>query len=148
MAAHRDKEKKRIDNHSAEVRKDLFKKLEPLSDRWIAHLSESLLAVVPCSYCTIKNEVKDDTTIVTISAPKYDDAGQCLKCHGRKVLPDQAQRNWAADEIGNRLAPAPKTIEEPEDDVKQLSDFAKSLEGKSDAEIEELRKTIGLPDGK
>lgn len=146
MAAHREKEKKRVDSRSAEVRKDLFKKLEPLSEKWVAHLSESLLAVVPCSYCVVRVEEKDGKTIINTSAPKYDDAGQCLKCHGRKVVPDQDQRNWAADEIGNRLAPAPKTIEEPEEDTQALTDFAKSLEGKSDDEIKRMMEQIGLAD--
>jgi hypothetical protein len=143
MAAHSSKDsKKKGDSHSAEVRKELFKKLEPLSDKWISHLSESLLAVVPCSYCSVKKE----NGVITISAPKYDDANQCLKCHGRMVLPDQDQRNWAADEIGNRLAPAPKTIEEPEDDGKVFNEFAQSLEGKTDEEIRKIAESIGLTD--
>lgn len=142
MAAHsKDSKGKKGDTHSSQVRKELFARLEPLSTQWVQHLSESLLAVVPCSYCTIKV----DNGVITISAPKYDDGGQCLKCHGRKTVPDQDQRNWAADEIGNRLAPAPKTIEEPEDDGQAFTEFAKSLEGKTDDEVAKIAESIGLP---
>lgn len=145
MAAHSNKDKaKKGDNHAAQVRKELFNKLEPLSDKWIQHLSESLLAVVPCSYCSVKIDIQEGSKIITTSAPKYDEQGMCLKCHGRMVLPDQDQRNWAADEIGTRLAPAPKTIEEPEDDGKLFNEFAQSLEGKTDEEIKAIADSIGL----
>ncbi len=142
MAAHSKGQKKTGETNSAKLRKEVLKKLEPMSQEWADHMLLSIRAVVPCSYCSINK--KDG--IVTVMAPKYDDMGQCLKCHGKMVLPDQDQRNWAAKEFKDAVVGNQKVAEDVESDDTGLDDFAKSLEGKTDEEIKKIAESIGLPD--
>lgn len=132
MAKHTNEPKKGVSKQE-KLRQDNLARLEPLSPKWIAHISQALEAVRPCDYCdSLGNSVK------------HDEAGLCLKCHGSKTIPDNTQRNWAAEEVGSRIAPKPKPTElvvDTKSDFEELADKVKDL---TDADVNALAAKLGI----
>lgn len=132
MAKHTNEPKKGISKQE-KLRQDNLAKLEPLSPKWIAHISEALEAVRPCDYCDALG-----------NSAKRDEAGLCIKCHGRKVIPDNSQRNWAADEVGSRIAPKPKPTEIVFDDKRDTEEAEETVKQASNEDLDAMLKKLGL----
>jgi hypothetical protein len=132
MAKHTNEPKKGITKQE-KLRQDNLAKLEPLSPRWIAHISEALGAVRPCDYCNIDG-----------AAAKLDENNRCLKCHGTKYIADNSQRNWAAEEVGSRIAPKPKPSEIVLDDKRDFEELAEKAKDISNDDLNTLAKHLGI----
>lgn len=132
MAKHTN-EPKKGPSKQEKLRQDNLAKLEPLSPKWIAHISQALEAVRPCDYCdTLGNSAKRDVE------------DKCLKCHGTKVIPDNAQRNWAAEEVGSRIAPKPKPTEIVLDDKRDTEEAEEAVQQASNEDLDTMLKKFGL----
>lgn len=111
-------------------------KFDELTPKALKFIGECLEAVVPCSYCTVKDG--------QVSAAKLDEQGNCIKCHGVKVLPDHEARKWATEEVMSRTAPKPKSMELEVEDKRDVDDFAEKTKDIPDSALEELTKQLGM----
>jgi hypothetical protein len=98
--AKRTKTQKKTDGIVKEEREKIMEILFGFSSKWISEIQDAFMSSVPCGYCD-----KDG------HASKQDENGKCLKCHGLKVVSNERRREWAADQIGERIAPRPKPVE-------------------------------------
>ncbi len=132
MAKHTNEPKKGVSKQE-KSRQDNLAKLEPLSPKWIAHISQALEAVRPCDYCdSLGNSAKRN----------FED--KCLKCGGTKVIPDNSQRNWAAEEVGSRIAPKPKPSEVVIDDKRAFEELADTAKDISNEDLNKLAAQLGI----
>ena len=99
-------------------RREVINKFLGLTDKMIAHIEWSIIAIKPCVACDLDGKAK-----------AKDVTGACAMCHGTKLVPDVVQRNWATIEIAERISPKPKSVEmtiDKSDDIKALeSEVAK-----------------------
>jgi len=127
------KDQAKNDSKEAKLRHEAIEKLRPLTPKWIKHIETSLESVVPCEYCTKEG-----------LAAKVDVNGKCLKCHGEQLVPDKSQRNWAAEEVGARLAPKPKAQEIQLDDKREFDELAEKLKNIDDTSMDQLASSLGI----
>lgn len=120
-------------------KKELLDKLKTLTPEWLAHIDKSFKAVLPCSYCDASGK-----------ASKMDELGMCLKCHGTKVVEDKDQRNWAAQEFGDRVLPKKNEVDLSMDDVREQEEAEQELGNVSDEKLNSLIAELGIKgfDGK
>lgn len=125
-------------------RKDVLSKLEPLTPKWIAHVESGLNATRPCDFCSYIWS-KDVEPIKMLNPNvKQDAEGKCIKCHGSLLVADIAQRNWAAEQLGDRIAPKPKAQEIKLKDETDLTEFEKELDGADSKLIDKLAKELNI----
>lgn len=125
-------------------RKDVLAKLEPLTPKWIAHVQAGLEATRPCDFCSYIWS-KDEVPVKMLHPNTKQDAdGKCIKCHGTLLVADINQRNWAAEQLGDRIAPKPKAQEIKLKDDADTTEFEKGLEGVDDNVLAKLAKELNV----
>lgn len=128
-------------------RNQVVDKLFELDNDFIKHIRWSLTATRPCPHCDIQ-QVKDTNgnivhkTLVPRKAKNTE--GNCKFCNSQGYIPDEQQRNWAANQLGLRIAPAPKTVETSKEEIKDLDEFEQSLENKSKEQLEKIANELGV----
>lgn len=125
-------------------RQDVLIRLQPLTDKWIKFIQSSQEAQRPCDYCAymLVNNVK--TLVPTV---KQDADGNCIKCHGKLLVPDVPRQEWAAEQLGDRLAPKPKAQEIKIKDDADTTEFERELEGADSKIIDKLAKELAITFG-
>lgn len=114
------------------VRQGAFEKFVKLTDKALIWIEESLSASKVCNYCD-----KDG------KANKLNAEGKCVVCNGMNKIPDVSQRNWATEQIGDRVAPKPKAVE-MNIDTSSDDAFVEDLSKKSDEEVKKLSEELGI----
>jgi len=132
MPKSKPKDKKILSDVDKE-RQRVLRRFFDLDEKALRHIKDSLVATRICSYCNAAG-----------AAAKLDENKKCLECHGSMKIPDVQRRNWATDEVVARIAPKPKAVEMQIDDKSHLEDLAGDLKDKTNKEIEDLAKGLGL----
>jgi hypothetical protein len=134
MGRHSSEDKKsgKKDPKIEKAREKALEQFFGLSKKAIAHIEWSVQATMPCSYCTADNK----------GSFKRDEAGECLKCHGTKLVPDIQQRNWATEEITSRVAPKPKSVEMSVEQQGNTEELKKQLEQAPAEQRDAVAKSI------
>ena len=136
MAKHSSDKQGRVLSKAEKERIKNIEKFDELTPKALKFIGECLEAVIPCSYCNIKDGV--------IFAAKFDEEGKCIKCHNTKVLPDQEARKWATEEVMSRTAPKPKAMEVEVDDKRNMEDMADKVKDLPDDVVMDLAKRLGV----
>lgn len=139
MARHAPDKKSSRATKEDQRRKENLEKFDRLTPKAIRHIEESLEAQAPCSYCDSNG-----------NAAKRDSEGNCIKCHGSKLVPDVDRRNWATEEIVSRVAPKPKASEIQIDDKRTDEEDLKDKLANAPAEAvnKAAEQILGLLGGK
>lgn len=117
-----------------------MKNLEEFQDMSVEsfkYIRECLTAVIPCGYCSVKEDGK-------VLAPKYDANHNCAKCHGTNFLPDRETRKWANEMVQGRITPAPKAVEMEVDDKRDVDEWAEQMKDASDDALKDLATKLGV----
>lgn len=125
-------------------RKGILEKLEPLSDKWVTFINRSMEATRPCDYCAYMVQNGQKVLVPTV---KQDEKGNCIKCHGSLLVEDVPRREWAAEQLGDRLAPKPKAQEIKIKDDLDVTEFEKDLEKVDSKVIDKLAKDLAITFG-
>lgn len=109
-------------------RKGALERFFGLTDKALKHIEESIEARKPCYLC--RGVVKDGVI--------------CPVCTNSGLVPDIDQRNWATEQVVDRIAPKPKSIELGPDKTGEREEIEKQIEGLSDAALDEQLKALGI----
>lgn len=136
MAKHSGENPGKVLSKADKQRMKNLEKFDELTPKALKFIGECLEAVIPCSYCNVKDGVS--------FAAKLDDAGLCIKCHGKKVLPDHEARKWATEEVMSRTAPKPKSVEMEVDDKRDIDAMVDRTKEISDPALADLAQKLGM----
>ena len=120
------------DQKVEQVRRGAFAKFVLLADKTLIWIEESLKSTKVCTYCDSKGV-----------SSKVDSEGKCASCHGTNVVPNIDQRNWAAEQVADRVSPKPKSVE-MQIDTSSDDAFSESLSKLDDSAVDELLKTMNI----
>lgn len=121
------------------LRQKTIEKFFDLSAAVFDHIKLSLKAELVCSAC------RQDENGIHMPGKARDVEGKCAFCHGAYLVPDMDQRNWAVNEISERVAPKPKAMELAVDQNQVQDEMEKKVAGLSKEDLETL---VTLLDGK
>lgn len=121
----------KADNSSKKLESDIDKKRIKILERFfrmeekvLKHIEESMEAVIPC-ICKGLND-------------------KCPSCLGTGKKPDLDQRNWAAEQAGDRIAPKPKAIEIGPDKTAERNELEKQVKELPDSDLDSQLKALGV----
>jgi len=104
---------------TAELRDALLRQFFNMSNGAMLHIDKSLYAQIPCPHCI---KVKD---VWLVKVPNAE--GVCSFCVGTHRVPDNAQRNWATEQIQDRILPKTKPMEVKVGELGHLKEFESEL---------------------
>lgn len=97
-------QEKKTRSEIEKLQEKTIEKFFELSPKMMEHIRRSMEAVMICSHCSEKEGFHQP-------GKAKDEEGKCGFCHGTYLVPDLEQRNWAFNQAGLRVAPAPKALE-------------------------------------
>src|SRR3990167_4812014 len=109
-------------------RKGALERFFGLTDKALKHIEQSIEANKACYLC--RGMAKPDVI--------------CPVCLATGVVPDIDQRNWATEQVVDRIAPKPKAVEIGGDKAVERDEMEQKLSQMADEELNRLVTTLGV----
>jgi len=119
-------------------RKDAFEKFFGLTEKALEHIKWSLGATQVCQACVFV----DGQGFKAGKAKTAD--GLCAMCGNTGVVPDKTQRNWATQEVAERIAPKPKAVEMTVDKAEERKELETQVSKLEDTVLDLQLKALGV----
>src|SRR3990167_9886194 len=109
-------------------RKGALERFFGLTDKALKHIEESIEARKPCYLC--RGVVKDGVI--------------CPVCTNSGLVPDIDQRNWATEQVVDRIAPKPKSIELGPDKTGEREELEEQISQLTESDLDAQLKALGI----
>ena len=109
-------------------RKGALERFFGLTDKALKHIEQSIEANKACYLC--RGMAKPDVI--------------CPVCLATGVVPDIDQRNWATEQIVDRIAPKPKSIELGPDKTVERQELEEQISQLTESDLDAQLKALGI----